>query len=266
MVGLTPIFLLEEDEEPMATETINLSTDESDYSTPNTSPDYHHESIYPDSINKLIASQLEQRSNMGTKTVFHPPTPNTSLMSDNRTSVQHLEILTKIHRRFHNDQTTPYNFANISSLFQTRPNHHLQKIKVKETFSVRTIYLTQRHQHHITTFPLSRQWQMGCKIWHSIPVRNAMKGWQGVWSEENNMTRLQKKLLQIISTSQLSQVTQYENAKSEEMLSLIAFWVDYSFFTPRVSQAAACASLIYTVNYNGHNPGIQRHSLSLFED
>ena len=82
MAKTTLIFLLEEDEEPTAREPIYLSSDESEYSTPITSPDHHHESIYPDSINQLIASQLEQRSNMGTETVFYPPTPNTSLISE----------------------------------------------------------------------------------------------------------------------------------------------------------------------------------------
>ena len=82
MAEITPIFLLEEDEEPMAMEPKNLSSHESDYPTPNTTPDCHHEGIYPDSISQLIASQIEQRSNMGTETVFYPPTPNTSMISD----------------------------------------------------------------------------------------------------------------------------------------------------------------------------------------
>ena len=75
MAEMTPVFLLEEDKEPMATEAIYLSSDESEDSTPNTSPDHHHESIFLESINQLIASQLEERSNMGTETVFYPPTP-----------------------------------------------------------------------------------------------------------------------------------------------------------------------------------------------
>ena len=82
MAKITPIFLLEEDQEPMAMEPKNLSSDESDYPTPNTTPDCHHESIYLDSINQLIASQLEQLSNMGPETVFYPPNPNTSMISD----------------------------------------------------------------------------------------------------------------------------------------------------------------------------------------
>ena len=74
MSDTTSTFLIEEDEEPMATEPVYLSSDESEYPTPNTSPDHQLECIYPDSINQLIASQLEQRSNTGTKTVFYPPT------------------------------------------------------------------------------------------------------------------------------------------------------------------------------------------------
>ena len=79
---MTTTFRIEEDEEPMATEPIYLSSDESEYSTPNTTPDHQLECIYPDSINQLIASQLEQRSNMGAETTVYPPTPNTSTISD----------------------------------------------------------------------------------------------------------------------------------------------------------------------------------------
>ena len=82
MANMTTTFLIEEDEESMATEPIYLSSDESEYSTPNTTPDHQLECIYPDSINQLIASQLEQRSNLGTETVFYPPSPNTSMISD----------------------------------------------------------------------------------------------------------------------------------------------------------------------------------------
>ena len=82
MADMTTTFPIEEDEEPMATEPIYLSSEESEYSTPNTTPNHQLECIYPDSINQLIASQLEQRSNMGTETIFYPPTPNTSMISD----------------------------------------------------------------------------------------------------------------------------------------------------------------------------------------
>ena len=82
MADMTPIFLIEEDEEPMATEPIHLLNDESEYSTPNTTPDRHEECTYIDSIIQLKASQLEKRSNMGTETVFYPPTPKTSMISD----------------------------------------------------------------------------------------------------------------------------------------------------------------------------------------
>ena len=74
MAKLTPSFHLHEVEEPMATKPIYVSSDESKHSTPNATPDYHHESIYPDinnAINHLIALQLERRSNMGIATVFY---------------------------------------------------------------------------------------------------------------------------------------------------------------------------------------------------
>ena len=82
MAEVILIFLLEEDEELRAKKPIYLSSDESEYSTRNTTTDHHHESISPDSINQLAASQLEQQSNMGTETVFYQPTPNVSMICD----------------------------------------------------------------------------------------------------------------------------------------------------------------------------------------
>ena len=82
MADMLPMFLLGEVEELMAMEPTYLSSDESEYSTPNATPDHHHESIYLDSITQLIASQLEQQTNMGTETIFYPPTPNSSMLFD----------------------------------------------------------------------------------------------------------------------------------------------------------------------------------------
>ena len=164
MADMTPIFLLKEAEEPMVTHPIYLSSDESEYSTPNTTPDHHHESIYPDSVTQLIAFQLEQQTNMGTETVFYRPTPNTSMISDDDEILNLTPIFGNPEpRRFRNDATTQYNFANMCNQFQTRPNHHLRQIKVRETFCVPTIYPTHRHQLHLTIPSISRQWLMDCK-------------------------------------------------------------------------------------------------------
>ena len=93
MADRTTTFLMEEDEEPMATEPIYLSSDESDNSTPNTTPDHQPECIYPDSINQLIASQLEQRSITGAQTIVYPPTPNTSIISDDEDLMNPIPII-----------------------------------------------------------------------------------------------------------------------------------------------------------------------------
>ena len=82
---MTLQFIFDEDEEPMATESIFLSSDESDYSDPNSTHDHFPARNYPDSynaINYLKASQLEQKSIVGTATLLRPPTPNASLTSD----------------------------------------------------------------------------------------------------------------------------------------------------------------------------------------
>ena len=93
MAERTITFLIKEDEEPMATEPIYLSSDESEYSTPNTTPDHQLECIYPDSINQLIASQVEQRSNISAVIIVYPPTPNTSLFSDDEDPMNPTRII-----------------------------------------------------------------------------------------------------------------------------------------------------------------------------
>ena len=93
MADMTNTFLIEEDEEPMATQPIYLSSDESEYSNPNTTPDHQLECNYPDAINQLIASQLEQRSNTGTETAFYPPTPNMSMNSNDQDSIDPTPII-----------------------------------------------------------------------------------------------------------------------------------------------------------------------------
>ena len=93
MADMNTTFLIEEDEEPMATEPIYLSSDESEYSTPNTTPDHQLEYTYPDAINQLIASQLEQRSNTGTEAAFYPPTPNMSMNFDDQDSMDPTPII-----------------------------------------------------------------------------------------------------------------------------------------------------------------------------
>ena len=181
----------------MATEPIYLSSDESEYSTPNRTPDHHHKSTYSDSFNQLITSQSETRSNMGAETVFYPPTPNTSMISDDEGQSNLTPITGKPEQ-------------NTSQILQQR-NHpiklcqHLQPVSdtpespPPEDQVQRDFYRpndlpnpsTSASYNNSTPPPAkSRQWQMDCKIWHYTPIRNAMSGWRGVWSAENHMTTL----------------------------------------------------------------------------
>ena len=167
MADMTPTFLLEEDQEPMATEPIYPSSDEIEYSTPNTTPDHQHENIYIDSINQLIASQLKQRSNMSSEIVFYPPTPNTFKISDDDEQlnltpiVVHPEQCTsQIAQRYNH----PIQLCQHVQPIQKRPNHHPWKIKSRATFSTPMISPTHRHQHHTITPSISRQLQMDCKV------------------------------------------------------------------------------------------------------
>ena len=66
----------------MATEPIYLPSVESECSNPIITPDHHQGSNYPNPINQLFASQLEQRWKMGTGTVFYRPCAQIRLCSN----------------------------------------------------------------------------------------------------------------------------------------------------------------------------------------
>ena len=84
--------------------------------------------------------------------------------------------------------------------------------------------------------PISRQWQMDCKIWHCTSSGTQWVG-DGVFGLRKIIwLSYRKKLLPTISTRQLREVRQYENAKSKEMLSLMVYRVKCSLFSPRERQ------------------------------
>ena len=173
MAELTPVLLLEEDEEPMATERIYLASDESEYSTLNTNPEHHYKSIYPDSINHLIAPQSKQWSNMGTETVFYRPTTNTSMISDDEEQSNLTPIIGDPEQ-------------NTSQIPQRR-NHRLQLCQHLQPVPDTPESPPPEDQSQRSTFrlydlpnrstsasyanpPISRQWLMGCKVWHCNPI------------------------------------------------------------------------------------------------
>ena len=69
----------------------------------------------------------------------------------------------------------------------------------------------------------------------------------------------------------LNQTTQPGETVRERQIKRNAFIVGiqngvFNFLSQGVSQAATCDGLIYSVNYNGQNLGIQGYTLPLFEE
>ena len=270
MADMTTTFPIEEDEEPMATQPIILSSDESEYSTPNTTPGHQLECFYPDSINQLIASQLEQRSNMGTETVFSPPTPNTSMISDDLDPTNPTPIVgnpeqytPQIPQRRHHpiqlcqhvhpipdtpespppedqgpaDISRPYNFPYASS--STSLNNPINISTADD--GLRNLTL---HPH-----PQRNEWVTGCLV--------CGKSYDQV-IEETVADYLDQ-------TAQAGETVRERQTKTNAFIDGIQSGVFY-FIPARVSQAAACDGLVYSVNYNGQNSGTQGYALPLFED
>ena len=261
---MTTTFRIEEDEEPMATEPIYLSSDESEYSTPNTTPDHQLECIYPDSINQLIASQLEQRSNMGAENTVYPPTPNTSTISDDDDPMNPTPIIGNP------DQYTP----------QIPPRRH------------HPIQLCQ-HVQPIPDTPQSptpeNRGQSDDFYPDNIPLHNPPPNNVAVADELRNLTlhphphrnevvtsclvcgKSYNQVIEETVADYLNQTAQPGEKVQERQIKRNAF-IDgvqsgvFTFIPPGVSQAAACDGMIYSVNYNGQNSVAQGYALPLFEN
>ena len=260
---MTTTFRIEEDEEPMATEPIYLSSDESEYSTPNTTPDHQPECIYPDSINQLIASQLEQRSYIGTETIVYPPTPNTSVISDDEDPMNPAPIIENpaqytpqiIPRRNHPIQIcqnmqpipdtpqspTPENRGQSDDFYPDNiPLHNPPNI-IAVTDELNNLTL---HPH-----PQRNEWATACLV--------CGKSYDQV-IDETVADYLDQ-------TAQPGETVRERQIKRNAFIDGVQSGV-FTFIPPGVSQAAACDGMIYSVNYNGQNSVTQGHALPLFED
>ena len=263
MADMTTTFLIEEDEEPMATEPIYLSSDESEYSTPNTTPDHQLECIYPDSINQLIASQIEQRSNMGTETIFYPPTPNTSMISDDEDPTNLTPIIGNP------EQYTPQ--------IPPRRNHPIQLCQHVQPIPDTPESPTPENRGRSDDFYPD-----------NIPLNNP-PNIIAVADELRNLTlhphpqsnegvtgclvcgKPYDQVIEETVADYLDQTAQPGETVRERQIKRNAF-IDgvqsrvFTFIPPGVSQAAACDVLYCSVNYNGQNSGTQGYALPLFED
>ena len=260
---MTTTFRIEEDEEPMATEPINLSSDESEYSTPNTTPDHQPECIYPDSINQLIASQLEQRSYIGAETIVYPPTPNTSVISDEEDPMNPAPIIGNpaqytpqiIPRRNHPIQIcqnmqpipdtpqspTPENRGQSDDFYPDNiPLHNPPNI-IAVTDELNNLTLHPHQQRH--------EWATGCLV--------CGKSYNHV-IDETVADYLDQ-------TAQPGETVRERQIKRNAFIDGVQSGV-FTFIPPGVSQAAACDGMIYSVNYNGQNSVTQGHALPLLED
>ena len=263
MADLTTTFLIEKDEEPMATEPINLSSDESEYSTPNTTPDHQLECTYPDAINQLIASQLEQRSNTGADTVFYQPTPNTPMISDDEYQMNPTPIVGNP------EQYTPQ--------IPPRRNHPIQLCQHVQPIPDTPESPTPENRGQSNDFypdniPLNNPPniiavadELRNLTLHPHPQRNELVTSCLVCGKSYEQVIEETVADYLDQTAQPGETVRERQIKRNAFIDGVQSGV-FTFIPPGVSQAAACDGLVYSVKYNGQNSGTQGYVLPLFDD
>ena len=267
---MTPTFLLKEDKEPMATRPIYLLSDESEYSTPNTNPDLHHECIYPGSINQLIAPQLEQRSNMGTETVFYAPTPNTSMISDDEEQSNLTPII-----------GNPEQYTSPISQQRNRPIQLCQHVQPIPDTPEPPTPENQGPRDYFRSYDLpnlstSDSFNNPSNIsrvatglqnltLHPNPQRNEWVTGCLVCGKSFDQVKEKTVADYLNRTTQPAEIVRERQIKRNAFIDDFQCG-DFTFLPPGVSQAATCDGLIYSVNYNGQNLGMQGYAMPLFEN
>ena len=238
----------------MATEPLYLSSYESEYSTPNTIPDHQLECIYPDAINQLIASQLEQRSNTGTETVFYAPTSNTSMISDDEDPVNPTPIIGNP------EQFTPQN--------PPRRNHPIQLCQHVQPIPDTPESPTPENRGQSDDFypnniPLNNTPniiavadELRNLTLHPHPQRNECVTSCLVCGKSYDQVIDETAADYLKQTAQSGETVRERQIKRSVFIDGIQSGV-FNFIPPGVSQAAACDGLFYSVNLGGQNSGTQ---------
>ena len=260
---MTTTFRIEEDEEPMATEPIYLSSDESEYSTPNTTPDHQLECIHPDSINQLIASQLEQRSNMGAETIVYPPTPNMSIISADDDPMNPTPIIGNPDQ--YTPQIPPRRHHPIQLCQHVQPIPDTPQSPTPEDRGQSDDFYPDNIPLHNPPNIVAVADDLRNLTLHPHPHRNEVVTSCLVCGKSYDQVIEETVADYLDQTSQSGETVRERQIKRNAFIDGVQSRV-FTFIPPGVSQAAACDGMIYSVNYNGQNSVTQGYALPLFED
>ena len=269
MAEINSQFNFEENPE-MESQRIYLSSDESEIDSLQPSPIPQLPNNIPDpysAITQLISAHHEQMSMSGTYAPQYPITPPTSLISDddmltpitgnpaqflpytpNRHSIpiQLCQQITPIpdtpesptpKNRGQSDNFRPDEIPNEPS--PTIPNDPPNITTVTDGLQNLTL-----HPH-----PQRNEWVTGCLI----------------CGKTYNQVMEEKTADYLNQTAQSGETVRERQIKRNAFIDGIQSGV-FNFLPPRVSQAATCDGLVYSVDLNGQNTGTQGYALPLFED
>ena len=269
---MNPQFFIGEDQE-MGAQPIHLCCDETEIASPSLSTLPLLPNNIPDTysaIPQLKTAQHEQMQLSGTSASQYPTTPPTSLISVDDND----ELLTPI-------------IGNPAQFLPYTPNRHpiplqlcQQITPIPETPESPTpenrgqtcIFrpydipdpLSSTSLKNPTNISTGANGLQNLTL-HPHPQRNEWVTGSLVCGKSYDQVVEETVSDYLKQTAQPGETVRQRQINSNAFVDVIQSGV-FTFLPPRVSQAAACDGLFYSVNYNGQNSGMQGYALPLFED
>ena len=274
MAEMNSKFNLDGDQE-METPPIYLSSDESKIASPCASPTRQLPNNVPDTYSAITqpkAAQHEQMSSSGTSALQYPTTQPTSLISDDDND----EVFTPImgnpaqlvpytpNRRPHPlqlcQQITPIPDTPESPTAENRGQSDIfRPYNLPENLSNSTSY--DNPPPNISTVAN----RLRKLTLHPHPARNEWVTACLVCGNSYDQVIEETVADYPNQTAQPGEAVRERQIKRNDFIDGIQCGV-LTFLPPKVSQAAACDGLLYTVNYNAQNSGMHGEALPLFEE
>ena len=200
---------------------------------------------------------------MGSETIVYPPTPNTSIISDDEDPMNPTPI--NGNPAQYTPQIPPRRHHPIQICQHVQPIPDTPQSPTPENCGQSDDFYPENIPLHNPSNIVAVADELRNLTLHPHPHSNETVTSCLVCGKSYDQVIAETAADYINQTAQQGETVRERQIKRNAFIDSVQSGV-FTFIPPGVSQAAACDGMIYSVNYNGQNSVTQGHALPLFED